>query len=150
MSKDIVLREARLEDYINICDLNKYGLGYEYPLEKTRERLEYILSRPSDRIFIAENNNEVVGYIHGSDYECTYSDPLKNIMAIVVRDDCRGKGVGRMLIRSVENWAKSDNCIGVRLVSGYDREKAHEFYLHCGYCHRKNQKNFVKLFEKAY
>jgi len=121
--------------------------GYDYPKEKTEIRLKFILSRSTDKLFVACEGKEVVGYIHGSDYECTYSDSLKNIMAIAVDEKYRGKGIGKLLLESLEKWAVDDGCIGVRLVSGMNREKAHEFYLHCGYNLRKEQKNFIKIFK---
>jgi hypothetical protein len=33
-------------------------------------------------------------------------------------------------------------------VDGKYREKAHQFYYHCGYTNRKDQKNFIKIFAK--
>lgn len=142
----MVIRECRISDYKRIHDINQYSFGYEYPLDKTKERLSEILKRPTDKLYVACIDESVVGYIHGSDYECTYSDPLKNIMAIAVEEAFRGKGVGKALLNAIENWAKECNCCGVRLVSGFDRTNAHVFYLHCGYINRKQQKNFIKLF----
>ena len=142
----MIVRECHASDYAAIYNLNQNAFGYEYPLERTKERLSKILERPTDRLFVACVDDQVVGYIHGSDYECTYSDPLKNIMAIAVDESCRGRGVGRALLSAVEDWARADGCCGVRLVSGFNRTGAHEFYLHCGYALRKQQKNFIKLF----
>ncbi len=141
----ITIRSAIIEDAQRIYEINKYSFGYDYPNEKTKARLDYILSKTTDKLFVACEEGEVVGYIHGSDYECTYSDSLKNIMAIAVDEQYRGKGIGKLLLQALENWAVSDGSVGVRLVSGMNREKAHEFYLHCGYDFRKEQKNFIKM-----
>lgn len=143
---EMLIRECKITDYNRIYELNKKAFGYEYPLEQTKSRLSKILERKTDKIFVACADEKVVGYIHGSDYECTYSDSLKNIMAIAVEEEYRGKGIGKALLNTIENWAKEDNCCGVRLVSGFNRIIAHEFYLHCGYINRKQQKNFIKLF----
>lgn len=142
----ITIRPCRNEDSFRIYEINKLAFGYEYPWEKTAQRLGEILQRKTDRLFAAELNGRVVGYVHGSDYECTYSDSLKNIMAIAVEESCRGKGIGKRLLAAVENWAREDDCCGVRLVSGMNRTDAHGFYAHCGYRERKLQKNFIKLF----
>ena len=142
----ITIRECRISDYVKIYELNKNAFGYEYPLSKTRERLLGILKRPTDKLFVACIEEKVAGYIHGSDYECTYSESLKNIIAIAVDEEYRCMGIGRKLIEEVEKWAKECGCCGVRLVSGFDRTDAHEFYLHCGYKNRKQQKNFIKFF----
>lgn len=140
------IRECVISDYKSIYQLNRDAFGYHYDLDKTKYRLGEILVRTTDKIYVACIEGRVVGYIHGSDYECTYSDSLKNIMAIAVDEGYRGKGVGKALLAAVEDWAKRCNCCGVRLVSGFDRTNAHEFYLHCGYVNRKQQKNFIKFF----
>jgi len=137
---------ARIQDAERICELNRGSLGYDFPEDKTTQRLEVILSLESDRIYVAEYDGIVVGYIHGSRYECTYSESFKNILALAVDEKYRGKSIGRDLLTEIEEWAKEDNCTGVRLVSGMNRVNAHKFYLHCGYMDRKDQKNFYKYF----
>ena len=72
---------------------------------------------------------------------------MKTIVALAVDEAFRGAGAGRMLLEAAEHWARQCGCCGVRLVSGFDREQAHRFYLHCGYRNRKTQFNFVKLFD---
>lgn len=141
-----VIRNAYIEDVQDIQKINSSAFGYEYGLEETKNRIFCILKKPNDVIFVAEADNCAVGYIHGSDYDCTYSPPLKNILTLGVLEEYRGRGIGRLLIERLEEWAKEDKCAGVRLVSGFNRADAHNFYLHCGYTDRKDQKNFIKLF----
>lgn len=141
------IREAVIADYRGIYELNKEGLGYDYPIEKTKEKLQMVLNLPNDRIFVAVLDKNVVGYIHLSNYECTYADSFKNILAIVVAPELCGKGIGKALLSAGEKWAKEQGSRGVRLVSGFNREGAHKFYAACGYTHRKDQRNFFKLFE---
>ncbi len=74
----IIVRECHASDCNKIYELNKSAFGYQYSLEKTKDRLCEILKRGKGKIFVACVDNEVVGYIHGIDYECTYSSPLKN------------------------------------------------------------------------
>lgn len=143
----IKIRKVMEDDAERIYEINKFSFGYDYPREKTKERLKHIMKRETDKIFVACDKDLVIGYIHGSDYECTYADSLKNIMAIAVDEKYRGLGVGKKLLFTIEQWAKENNCTGVRLVSGYNREEAHQFYLRCGYSLRKEQKNFIKIFE---
>lgn len=140
------IRECLVSDYKDIYLLNKNAFGYEYDLVKTKSRLYDILGRTTNKIYVACIDKKVVGYIHGSDYECTYSDSLKNIMAIAVDEEYQGRGIGRALLHAIESWAKEFNCCGVRLVSGFNRTGAHEFYSRCGYSLRKDQKNFIKYF----
>jgi GNAT superfamily N-acetyltransferase len=146
MSKSIHIREAKPDDFKLIFELNKNALGYDYPEDTTQQRLKSILKRPTDKVYIAEYGGEAAGYIHASDYECLYCDSLKNIMALAVDEKFRGHGIGKKLLAAVEAWAAMSGSAGVRLVSGFERTEAHEFYKRCGYMLRKDQKNFIKLF----
>jgi len=139
------IRAATVNDAIAIHLLNTFSLGYDYPIDKTRKRVAFIINNQNARLLVAEVNGEVVGYIHATDYDCSYSDSLKNILALAVDEDHRGKGIGQALVTAVENWARNANSIGVRLVSSAYRTGAHEFYKACGYTDRKDQKNFIKM-----
>ncbi len=143
---EILIRPAAIGDAGAMQVLNRDGLGYDYPIEKTKERLKTVLGNPEYKVFIAEADGRVIGYIHGADYHCTYTDPLKNILALVVEERYRGQGAGKALITAIEQWARECGAAGVRLVSGYNRTGAHRFYETCGYHMRKEQKNFIKLF----
>lgn len=138
------IREATLDDYMDIYSLNKNGLGYDYPEEKTKEKLQIILNQPTDKIFVAELDSRIIGYVHLSAYECTYKESLKNLLTLVVDENFRNKGIGRRLMQKAEDWAKETGAKGIRLVSGFNRTEAHQFYQNCGYMLRKEQKNFIK------
>jgi predicted N-acetyltransferase YhbS len=142
---EIGIREIRAEDYKDIFVLNR-ELGYIYDMDKVRERIEYILSSTKDKVFVAQCEDSVVGYIHASPYELLFSDSLVNILGFVVSEKYRGSGIGSRLIGELEMWAAKNGFSGIRLVSGIDRVNAHMFYENHGYVNRKNQKNFVKMF----
>lgn len=146
MSKDVIIRPAQPGDANALYRVNRDALGYDYPLEQTRERLNAVLEAGRDRVFVAELDGELVGYIHCADYDCIYQHSLKNILALAVLEQVRGEGVGKALLTTAENWARECGSKGVRLVSGFNRMGAHGFYLACGYTDRKNQKNFIKYF----
>jgi len=137
------IREAALDDWEGIYRLN-VELGYDY--SNTHRRLERILPDETAKIYVAEADGLLAGYIHTADYECLYMDSLKDILALVVLEQCRGLGLGRALLTAAEEWARQTGAAGVRLVSGMNRIGAHRFYEACGYVNRKDQKNFVKWF----
>ncbi len=97
-------------------------------------------------MIVTEHDSKVIGYIHLSDYECTYFDSLKNILTLVVDKNYHRNGIGRKLIERAEDWAKENNSKGIRLISGEERISAHKFYSSLGYNLRKVQKNFIKSF----
>lgn len=125
--------------------LNK-ELGYLYEEEKVRKKIKYIIENKKDIILVAYINNNIIGYIYGSEYELLYSDSLINILGFVVKESYRKNGVGTALIDKLEEIAIEKKYSGIRLVSGIDREDTHRFYERNGYIYRKEQKNFIKLF----
>lgn len=78
------IREAVREDAEEIQALNALALGYHYPLERTRERLEGLMQSRENKIFVAEAEGKVVGYIHVVDYNVLYAPPLKDIIGLAV------------------------------------------------------------------
>lgn len=63
-----VIREIKISDAHFIHLLNKEGLGYDYPEEKMKIKLQKIMNMETDKIFVAEIDNKVIGHIHGSAY----------------------------------------------------------------------------------
>lgn len=143
---EFIIRECHFNDAEYIQKLNCNEMGYDYSLEDTKTKLEYLLGSNKDKIFVAEIDNMVVGYVHANDYELTYAPSMKNIMGIAVSNTYRGNGIGRALLSKVEEWARISGAKGVRLVSGGTRLEAHEFYRHMGYDDGKQQLNFKKWF----
>ena len=144
--KQINVRKIEITDYPEIHTLNG-ELGHECSIEKVKDRIEYITENTKDVILVAQQGNEVIGYIHGSPYELLYSDSLINILAFVVKEKYRSIGIGSRLLSYLEDWSKENGYCGIRLVSRFERIDAHRFYLNHGYINRKSQKNFIKMFE---
>lgn len=142
---DIQIRKCEITDAKAIYELNLRELGYDYPYDKTVEKLLQLLKSDKDKILVALIGNAVVGYVHANDYDVIYAPHMKNIMGIAVSGCCKKKGIGRALLSTVENWARKSGAHGVRLVSGSARTGAHEFYRHCGYTGDKQQINFKKI-----
>ena len=141
----VSIRRVSISDYKDIYMLNK-ELGYLYEEEKVRKKIKYIIENKKDIILVAYINNNIIGYIHGSEYELLYSDSLINILVFVVKESYRKNWVGTALIDKLEEIEIEKKYSGIRLVSGIDREDAHRFYERNGYIYRKEQKNFIKLF----
>lgn len=146
-SKVSDVRPATIADARAIWDINTRSLGYDYPEEKTQARLARVLARDDHALFVL--GNPVIGYVHVEAYECTYEDPLSNILALAVLPAAQGAGVGRALMQAAEDWSKTRGISGVRLDSGMDRVGAHAFYRAIGYRLRKDHRNFVKSFQDS-
>ena len=141
---DVQIRPARTTDAPAVWELNTAEMGYDFPLEETARRLALLTQRASDRVFIAETDGAVVGYIHAADYELLYAPPYKNVLGIAVARAYQRRGIGRLLLQAVEQWARQTGAQGVRLCSGESRRGAHAFYERCGYTRVKRQWNFQR------
>ena len=141
---EIKIRPAVIADSGDICGLNARELGYDYPQEKTREKLEGLLESASDKVFVAECGGQVGGYIHACDYDVLYAPHMKDRRGSAVSSDHRRKGIGKALMSAAEQWAVETGAEGIRLVSGRTREGAHAFYRRIGFTGGKEQLNFKK------
>ena len=140
------VREIRVTDYHDIYLLNQDFNPdlHLFTEEKVKKKIEIITKNTKDIIFVYEQNNEVIGYIHGSPYELLFSDSLVNVLGFVVKEEYRNQGVGSMLIERLEQWGKNNGFSGIKLLSHPSRIHAHRFYERRGYMFTKDQKNFIK------
>lgn len=143
---DYIVREFTINDAEFIYKLNLEEMGYKYPLEETRNKLYQLINSDKDKIYVAETDKKVVGYIHANDYDVIYAPHMKNIMGVAVLKEYKKQGIGKALLAKVEEWAKETGASGIRLVSGSKRMDAHSFYRNCGYGNDKQQLNFTKVF----
>ncbi len=144
MENKITVRDGALSDCESIYLISKNDLGYDYPLEETAKRLEMILKSEKDKIFVAEYDGKVIGYIHACDYDVIYAPSMKNILGLAVDSRYRRLGAGKALLSAAESWARETGAAGIRLCSGKERKGAHEFYKRRGYECSKEQLNFKK------
>lgn len=140
---DIIIRQAKIEDYKDICKICCDDLGYNCSEELVKERLEG-LDKNNERVLVAVYNSEVVGYLHAQIYKTLYFEELINFLGLAVSKEYRNKKVGTKLVNEIENWAKEKGINKVRVNSGFSRKEAHEFYRSLGYNNEKKQIRFLK------
>lgn len=143
---EITVRDAVPADCAALARLNREEMGYEYPLEKVREKLERLQADGRNKILVAERDGQAVGYVHLVDYDVLYAPHMKNVMGIAVASSCRRMGIGGKLLEAAEAWARKSGAGGIRLVSGETRTGAHAFYRSMGYEGTKLQLNLKKTF----
>jgi GNAT superfamily N-acetyltransferase len=141
----MVIRDANPEDSAAIAEITAEGLGYDCTLEVVARNIA-ALDRTHARLFVAEIDGSVVGFVEPQVYEAVYFATLVNILGLAVRESHRGTGIGKALMEAAENWAKEIGAKGVRLNSGATRTNAHGFYRHIGYTTEKKQIRFMKEF----
>ena len=111
------------------------GLGYPSEPEAVRRRMERIALDPGYATYIAEDEAGralgMVGVMRGMAYN--YDEPFARILALVVDEEVRGRGVGAALVRRAEEWAAAAGAPVVHLTTASHRGGAHAFYERIGY-----------------
>ena len=142
----MIIREATIEDAFAICNISCADLGYDCSCEFVSTRISN-LDKGREKVFVAEVNGIVAGYIHAEKYQTLYFEPMINILGFAVSSEFRRRGIGRMLLKRAERWANEVGIHKIRLNSGASRKEAHSFYRAMGYNNEKGQIRFIKVIE---
>ena len=101
--------------------------------------LDMIITNPEvGTILVARENNTIVGMVN---LLCTVSTALGARVALledmVVAPAARGKGVGSLLLQHAVEWARSQGCKRITLLTDGDNEEAKRFYQAQGFATSK-------------
>ena len=109
-------------------------LGYATSADEMKERLLGILPHPDYMTYVAEAEGEVVGII-GSGIGRYYEKDgaYGRLLALVVDESWRGRGVGALLVAEAERRLQERGATSVIVNSGSQRGEAHRFYGRLGY-----------------
>ena len=119
-------------------------LGYPSSLEQVLQRLTSICSRRDHAVLVAEDDDNIVGWVHVFGAERLESEPCAEIGGLVIDESQRGRGWGTALLEAAENWAAAQDYPTVRIRSNIIRQQAHQFYEKRGYRCAKQQAVFTK------
>lgn len=130
---DVTVRAAEFSDAAVLASLMGQ-LGYPARTADMEMRLETILKDPRYLTLVAVADGHVCGMI-GTFIHHTYehNNPQGRILALVVNEEARGRGVGRKLITSAETLFAERNIRRLAVYTRLTREEAHEFYKQLGY-----------------
>ncbi|HZZ64395.1 MAG TPA: GNAT family N-acetyltransferase [Candidatus Baltobacteraceae bacterium] len=136
------VREALAGDAPRIVALSAQ-LGYEVSQAHVEQ---YVHALNADRTVLVAvvPRVGVVGWI-GIQKEYTVTSRNRaHVEGLVVEDEYRGNGIGRLLLERAETWARRNGCTRVRLLSNAVRTRAHSFYHRLGYEAIKREYVFEK------
>ena len=145
-----MFREINIEDAQEVAEICKAALGYDVDVENVKRQIEKLTNDKKQHIIIGyedENTRKIIGFVHAQMYESFYSDLGLNILGLAVNPDFQGRGIGRKLMKRLEQYAEENSISFIRLNSAMKREDAHNFYERIGYTCDKVQKRFIKFFE---
>ncbi len=82
--------------------------------EELTAEFAQLLENGDSALFLATENGEAIGFAQAQlrrDYvEGTHSSPVGYLEGIFIREEHRGRGHARALLRACENWAKEQGC----------------------------------------
>jgi GNAT superfamily N-acetyltransferase len=109
-------------------------LGYPTTGTAVHERLDHWLDDPSAHLIAAEDDGDLIGVAAlGVLPMLEVTGKLGRLLALVVDERYRGRGVGQSLITAVEARARAAGCVKMEITSSRHRRRTHEFYQHLGY-----------------
>ena len=111
-------------------------LGYPVEAGDVARRLEALRERDDHASFVAEESGVVVGVGSVHVFPLLHADaPLGLITALVVTEQARGGGAGRLLVERLEAFAREQGCTRAAVTTADHRAGAHAFYERLGYQH---------------
>ncbi len=125
----MTIKDYQKSDIEDVCCLMKNSLGYDVAPDVLSSRIEQMQNYGDYKIFVAEENETVVGFIGlhlGLAFE--FSGKVMRIIALAVKNDCQGRGIGTELVSAAEKFAKANGVTVIGVNSGLKRELAHKFY----------------------
>jgi ribosomal protein S18 acetylase RimI-like enzyme len=135
---EIKIREATAEDssglYVLARELAE-TVGDSTPEEEAvRARLEELLDEPKAQVLVAENEAGIVG---GASFwikpDLAHGDTVVEVPMLVVAEDHRRAGVGKLLMEEVRNVASDHGASQIELVTTRANVTAREFYRSLGF-----------------
>src|SRR5438270_8375537 len=139
---DVTVRAAEAADAEALAEL-MIQLGYETRASEMQMRMEAILANKNYATLVAVSKGKVCGMIGTfTCYTYEHNSPSGRILALVVSEKMRGRGIGHALIAAAEKDLAQKNIRRVAVNTRFERKDAHEFYENVGY--RRNGFRFVK------
>ncbi|MGV3589393.1 MAG: GNAT family N-acetyltransferase [Adhaeribacter sp.] len=138
---NILVRAITVADSPAIANLTGQ-LGYQTTTAETADLLAEILKSKTDLGLVAEINSQVVGWIHAFYAVRLESGRFVEIGGLVVDAPHRGKGIGKILIAAVKQWASQYPITHIKVRCNTKRLASHQFYRQAGFTEIKEQKIF--------
>ena len=125
------IRQADFGDADDVARLAAaLAMSFEFSAARFRENYPALLAADGACLLLAVSGHESVGYLLGFRHLTFYANgPVGWVEEVVVRDQDRGQGIGRVLMDAFERWAAAQGCALVALAT----RRAGPFYRALGY-----------------
>ena len=138
MKPNLTIRIAQSEDCLSVFPLAKeMATSFEVERECFEKSFHEILGDPSAICLVAEQNEEIIGYLIGFDHRAFYANGRVSwVEEVFVKETDRKRGTGKSLMERFEKWCieRKSKLIGLatrRASSFYeaiDYEESATFY----------------------
>jgi len=137
-------RKAISPDSRAIAELT-VQLGYSANVSEIGERLAKILPRDDCAVYVAEDDDGmIIGWIQTHASYVLESGFRAEIVGLVVAENARRQGDGRILVRCAEEWAGECDADVIVVRSNTKRRESHLFYPSLGFQPTKTQQVYRK------
>lgn len=134
------VRPPEPSDYDRMADLAGQ-LGYPCTGEQIRMRVAEMQDSNQCAVYVARlSGGQIAGWIGAYIFRAVEVDSCAEISGLVVDQQIRSRGIGRVLLEAAEEWARSRGCGAISVHSSAKRDRAQRFYANNGYQHIKTQK----------
>jgi len=133
--QQLIIKDATAEDILALAGLMN-DLGYPTTPEEMGLRFGHIFNHSEYKTFVVCLNEEVVGMAGVTqNYFYEQNGKYVRVLAFVINHSYTRKGIGKLLLKAVENWAIEIGATSVLLNCGNreERNEAHKFYQDRGY-----------------
>ena len=138
---EVLVREVSRQDAREVMLLSQQ-LGYDISLPEINANIETLLKDDDNKVFVAEHNNNVIGWIGAALVLTIQSLPFCEIRGLVVDEKFRKNNIGKLLLEKAIKWSKEKGCKKLRVRCNVKRKDTHAFYMHLGFTEKKEQKIF--------
>ncbi|MBQ5825565.1 MAG: GNAT family N-acetyltransferase [Clostridia bacterium] len=125
----MTVRAFMADDITGINKLLNNELEKEVSADELNATVSDMMGDENYRIFVAEHNNEIVGFI-GVHFGVAFENKGKvmRIIALAVKESYQHQGIGTELLEAAEKCAAQNEASVIGVNSGLQRVNAHSFY----------------------
>src|SRR5579859_1375275 len=122
------IRKFSMDDYESVIALWAAAPGMSIGKSESRAGIERILERDTNVFLVVEHEGKIVGAIMGLD------DGRRGwINHLAVSKAWQGHGLGRQLLREVEERLQAQGCVKINLLVAGSNADVQQFYRQLGY-----------------
>lgn len=147
---ELKIRKAKKEDTEKFVEVYKSAYmkikKYSYRKDKMiKWYYRWLLKRDKDGIFVAEVDGKVVGFIAcDANWQGFFDENIGEIHELIVKEDCKHKGIGKILIERGEEYLKKKGHKIIELWVG-EENPAREFYEKLGYKAKEKFGEWIRM-----